>query len=73
MPPELRAMMERYNQLGRLLPKDADDLDLKNPDVRAEVKVVIAEMNRVWAQINAFLAAARKAAAAPAPPEQPLP
>ena len=59
MPPELRAMMERYNQLGRLLPKDADDLDLKNPDVRAEVKVVIAEMNRVWAQINAFLAAAR--------------
>src|SRR5215831_750951 len=26
MPPELRAMMERYNQLGRLLPKDADDL-----------------------------------------------
>jgi len=59
MPPELLAMMERYNQFGRLLPKDADDLDLKNPDVRAEVGVILTEMDRVRAQIDAFLAAAR--------------
>ena len=39
MPPELMAMMQRYNQLGRLLPKIDDDLDLKNPNVRAEVGV----------------------------------
>jgi hypothetical protein len=65
MPPELLAMMERYNQLGRLLPKDADDLDPENPIAVAEVKVVIAEMNRVMAEINAFLAAAAAA------PEQP--
>ena len=59
MPPELLAMMERYNQFDRLLPKDADDLDLKNPDVRAEVGVILTEMDRVRAQIDAFLAAAR--------------
>ena len=59
MPPELRAMMERYNQLGRLLPKHADDLDLENQIAVAEAEVVLAEMNRVWAEIDAFLAAVR--------------
>jgi len=59
MPPELMAMMQRYNQLGRLLPKDPDAVDLKNPNVRAEVGIVLAEMKCVWAQINAFLDAAR--------------
>jgi len=56
MPPELMAMMQRYNQLGRLLPKVDDDLDLANPNVRAEVGIVLAEMKRVKAEIDAFLA-----------------
>jgi len=59
MPPELMAMMQRYNQLGRLLPQDANDLDLENPVAVAETKVVLTEMDRLWAQINAFLYAAR--------------
>jgi len=33
-----------------------DDLDLRNPEVRAEVGVILTEMNRVKAQIDAFLA-----------------
>jgi hypothetical protein len=60
MPPELRALMERYCQLGRLLPhKD----DLEDAGTRAEAVVVIAEMKRVKAQIDNFLAAARAARA----------
>jgi hypothetical protein len=59
MPPEFRALLERYNQLGRLLPKPIDDLDLEDPLAVAETKVIIAEMNGVMAEIDAFLAAER--------------
>ena len=58
MLPELHALMERFNQLGRLLPRrDAwDDLDFDNPKVRAEIEVVLGEIRLVKAQINGFLA-----------------
>ena len=38
MPPEFRALLERFNQLGRLLPK-RDDFDVKDLDARAEVEI----------------------------------
>jgi hypothetical protein len=46
MPPELRALMERYNAL--------DDLR-----VRTAVELILNEMAQVRAQIDAFIAAAR--------------
>jgi len=58
MPPEFRALLERFNQLGRLLPKP-DDLDVEDPHERTEVELVLKEMAEVKAQIDAFLAAAR--------------
>jgi hypothetical protein len=51
MPPELRAMMERYCQLGRLLPQ-RDDMDLEDPRAGAEAELILA-------QIDDFLAAAK--------------
>jgi len=56
MPPELRALMERYCQLGQLLPH-VDDLE--DVHVQAGAEVVIIEMARVKSQIDDFLAAAR--------------
>jgi hypothetical protein len=54
MPPEFRALLERFNQLGRLLPP-IDDFDPKDLDTRTGIEVVLAEMHRVEAQIYAFL------------------
>jgi hypothetical protein len=64
MPPELRLLMERFCQLGRLLPHEDDLEDVGNdPHVRAELELVLQEMARVKAQIDEFLAAARAARA----------
>jgi hypothetical protein len=58
MPAELQGLLERFCQLGRLLPpldslrEDPRDDD---PAVVAEAKVVLAEMARVKQQIDAFL------------------
>ena len=61
MPPELVALFQRYNQLGRLLPSvDADDDWKEDPRAMAEVACVIKEMDQVKAQIDEFLAAARR-------------
>jgi hypothetical protein len=63
MPVELRDLMERFCQLGRLLPPPAD-LPLlveDDPRARAEVEIVLAEMARVRAQIDAFIDAVRRA------------
>ena len=57
MPPELCALMERYCQLGRLLPSQ-DDI-FEDIRVRAEAQIVLREMAQVKARIDAFLAAAR--------------
>jgi hypothetical protein len=56
MPPEFRALLERFNQLGCLLPKQ-DDLDLEDQKERANVDMILTEMSRVKAQIDAYLAA----------------
>jgi hypothetical protein len=60
MPSEFRALLERYNQLGRLLPpKDDIDAVLADPHGRAEAEVILCEMAAVKADIDAFLARVR--------------
>ena len=58
MPPEFRALLERHARLGQLLPP-LDDLDLTDPRERAELELILSEMEQVKAEIDAFLAAAR--------------
>jgi hypothetical protein len=58
MPPELRALMERYCQLARLLPQEELDLDPDDPGTRAEAEMVLKEMALVQARIDAMLDAA---------------
>jgi hypothetical protein len=61
MPPAFKALIERYCQLGRLLPP-ADALDLADPGSRAEVEVVLREMAQVERRIDAMLGRAATAA-----------
>jgi hypothetical protein len=60
MPKELRDLMERYCQLGRLLPSMDDLTDLAACD---DAELVLDEMERTKAAIDAFLAAGRAEAA----------
>jgi hypothetical protein len=53
MPPELRQLMERFNTLGRMLPRDTELPD--DPAGLAEVMIIVAEMNKIDAEFNAFL------------------
>ena len=56
MPAELRALMERYCQLGRLLPPEADiGMVVVDARARAEAKVVLKEMAKTKRQIDQFL------------------
>jgi hypothetical protein len=59
LPDELRKLMQRYCQLGCLLPQ-AEDFDAKDPRARAGVEVVLREMASVKAEIDEFLDAARE-------------
>jgi hypothetical protein len=62
MPPELIALMQRFNQLGRLLPKGdeiARDIVFQDAAARAECCLILDEMDRVRAEIDALIAAAR--------------
>jgi len=56
-PPEFIALMLRFNQLGRLLPpgKEEQTEAVADPARRAEIKIVLAEMRKVRAEIDAFL------------------
>jgi hypothetical protein len=56
-PPEFIALMQRFNQLGRLLPRGKEEQAAAIADrtKRAELKLVIAEMRTVRAEIDAFL------------------
>jgi hypothetical protein len=58
MPPELRGLMLRFIQLGGLLPQGdaiARDIALADARTRAEARLVVDEMRKVWAQIDAFI------------------
>ena len=47
------ALMERFNQLGRLLPAPGD-LDPDDATAVAEVRLIIAEMNATQAKMEAL-------------------
>jgi hypothetical protein len=53
MPPELRSLMLRYCQLGRLLPPRGG-IDVRDP---TDAELILAEMARIKAQIDDFLTA----------------
>jgi hypothetical protein len=62
-PPQFTALMKRYNQLGRLLPKGDEitcAIAFEDVATRAEVTLILDEMDRVKAQIDAMIAAARR-------------
>jgi hypothetical protein len=60
MPAELRALMERYNQVGCLL-DDVDEDAIKAGDAAAlaSAKLILSEMNKVKGEIDAFIDRAR--------------
>jgi hypothetical protein len=65
VPPDLKALMARYVQLGQLLPTaTGDNIDaavaLEDPMRRAEARMILDEMGKVQAAIEACLAAARR-------------
>ena len=47
------ALMERYNQLGRLLPAP-DDLDANDAAAVASARLVLAEMNATQTKMDAL-------------------
>jgi hypothetical protein len=54
MPDALRELMLRFNRIGAALPDD-DAIRTGDPGVLADVKLILAEMNKVKAEIDAFL------------------
>jgi hypothetical protein len=60
---EVFALMERYCQLGRLLPQGDDiaaELAIEDRATRASARMIIAEMNKIKVRIDALLAAATR-------------
>ena len=55
----LFALMERYNQIGLRLPQDEDVLD--DAGARTDAKVLLAEMDKVKAELDALLGGALSA------------
>ena len=62
MPPELMSLLKRYIALAQGLPQ-GDDIDqqiaLSDPLKMADTEMVLAEMAKVKAEIDAFLEQAR--------------
>jgi hypothetical protein len=52
------ALMERYCQLGRLLPA-ADDIDFDDGAEIAEIKAVLAEMKKTKLELDKLIERAR--------------
>jgi hypothetical protein len=64
MPPEARDLILRYCTLGTLLTRYREDVELvRNPSARAEVELILQEMDEVRAQITAAARAARRGTA----------
>jgi hypothetical protein len=58
MPDELIALMQRFNQLGRLLPNPEDPDDVY--ERRDECALILEEMHAVQAEIDRILEANRR-------------
>jgi hypothetical protein len=60
MPPELRALILRFNRVGCLL-DDVDEDAIRAGDAAAlaSAKLIVVEMNKVRGEIDAFLDQAR--------------
>jgi hypothetical protein len=56
---EFFAAMKRFNQLGSLLPK-AGSLELADAAGVAEAEIILAEMRKVQAELNAMMEYERK-------------
>jgi hypothetical protein len=48
------ALMARYNQIGSLLPEE-ENLDLTNAAAVAEAKMILVEMAKVKAELDAMM------------------
>ena len=48
------ALVKRYSQVGSLLPEE-EDLDLTNAAAVAEAKMILAEMEKMKAELEAML------------------
>jgi hypothetical protein len=60
MPAELRALILKFNQVGCLLDSvDEDAIRDGDAAALASAKLILAEMNKVRAEIDAFLDQAR--------------
>jgi hypothetical protein len=61
-PDELRdqffALVRRFNQVSLLLPRVEDFDDIEEEDAPG-LRLVVAELNRIWAEIEETLATAR--------------
>jgi hypothetical protein len=57
-PPELIRLMQRFNQLGRLLPNPDDTAEIY--ERRDEIALVLQEMHGVKEEIDAILDAHRR-------------
>jgi hypothetical protein len=55
------ALVKRYNQVGALLPAE-EDIETDDAAQAAEVAVILAEMHKTKAQMDALLERERKAA-----------
>jgi hypothetical protein len=56
------ALVRRYNQIGALLPAE-EDIDTDDAVQVAEVRVILAEMKKTKAQMDALLERERRDAA----------
>ena len=59
MPAELLALMQKYNSLGLLLPRDVDEGELADLPAWISTELILKEMEETLVQIKAFIAAAR--------------
>ncbi|MBR0714055.1 hypothetical protein [Bradyrhizobium liaoningense] len=48
------ALIARANRIGALLPTNIEDIDVDDPVVIAELRVILAEFNAALAAIAAF-------------------
>ena len=58
MPAELLALMQKYNSLGLLLPRDVDEDELADLPAWISTELILKEMEETLVQIKAFIAAA---------------